>query len=103
MDDYTGCTCACLIYHCSKQLPDDWLERMYHSCQHRRPPGMETVDHPETHPMLISQLVSGSEKMNDSRKVERERERERERVGEGGCRLFLTKLILKEKIGDVIC
>ena len=30
---------------------------MYHSCQHRRPPPPESLDHPETHPMLMSQLV----------------------------------------------
>ena len=101
MDDYTGCTCACLICYFSKQLPDDWLERMYHSCQHRRPPVMETVDHPETHPMLISQLVSGREKMNDSRKVERERESEGQRRRVSA--ILYTKLILKEKMGDVIC
>lgn len=40
----------------SKHLPDDWLERMYHSCQHRRPPP-DALDHPETHPLLMSQLV----------------------------------------------
>ena len=42
----------------SKHLPDDWLERMYHSCQHRHPPIPETLDHPEMHPMLMSYLVS---------------------------------------------
>ena len=41
----------------SKHLPDDWLERMYHSCQHRRPPVPETLDHPELHPLLMSHLV----------------------------------------------
>ena len=41
----------------SKHLPDDWLERMYHSCQHRRPPIPDTLDHPELHPMLMSHLV----------------------------------------------
>ena len=29
---------------------------MYHSCQHRRPPP-DALDHPETHPLLMSQLV----------------------------------------------
>lgn len=41
----------------SKHLPDDWLERMYHSCQHRRPPIPDTLDHPELHPLLMAQLV----------------------------------------------
>lgn len=43
----------------SKHLPDDWLERMYHSCQHRRPPVPESHDHPELHPLLMSHLVGG--------------------------------------------
>ena len=46
---------------CSKQLPDDWLERMFHSCQHRRPFTQESLDHPETHPLLMSQLVCNCE------------------------------------------
>ncbi len=42
---------------CSKHLPDDWLERMYHSCQHRRSPVPDSLDHPELHPLLMSHLV----------------------------------------------
>ncbi len=43
---------------CSKHLPDDWLERMYHSCQHRRPAIPESPDNPELHPLLMAHLVS---------------------------------------------
>jgi len=48
--------CPALPLH-SKHLPDDWLERMYHSCQHRRPPVPENLDHPELHPLLMAHLV----------------------------------------------
>ena len=47
----------------SKHLPDDWLERMFHSCQHRRPPLPDILDHPETHPLLMSQLVGWKTKL----------------------------------------
>eukprot|EP00731_Ephydatia_muelleri_P029201 Em0020g845a len=47
----------------SKQLPDDWLERMYHSCQHRQPPPPESIDNPELHPHLINHLVCNCDAM----------------------------------------
>ena len=47
----------------SKQLPDDWLERMYHSCQHRQPPPPESIDNPELHPQLINHLVCNCDTM----------------------------------------
>lgn len=52
------CSVVISLFPHSKHLPDDWLERMYHSCQHRHPPIPETLDHPEMHPMLMSYLVS---------------------------------------------
>ena len=44
----------------SKHLSDDWLERMFHSCQHRSQSQMSSVsyDNPESHPLLMSHLVS---------------------------------------------
>ena len=43
----------------SKHLPDDWLERMFHSCQHRYTTASHDIhDHPENHPMLMSHMVS---------------------------------------------
>ena len=41
----------------SKHLPDDWLERMYHSCQHRQPSVPDSRDHPEQHPHLMNHMV----------------------------------------------
>ena len=48
-----------MCYHGSKHLPDDWLERMFHSCQHRYTTASHDIhDHPENHPMLMSHMVS---------------------------------------------
>lgn len=55
---FVGILYMLLLFPYSKHLPDDWLERMYHSCQHRHPPIPESLDHPEMHPMLMSYLVS---------------------------------------------
>ena len=46
------------VHACSKHLLDDWLERMFHSCQHRQPQApVSSSDNPESHPLLMSHLV----------------------------------------------
>ena len=48
-----------MCYYGSKHLPDDWLERMFYSCQHRYATSTHDIhDHPENHPMLMSHMVS---------------------------------------------
>ena len=52
-------SCGFMCCHGSKHLPDDWLERMFHSCQHRYTTASHDIhDHPENHPMLMSHMVS---------------------------------------------